>query len=467
MALSACKIRGLQIRLKPGMILGLLLLSSVAQAQDAHYWTNQYGTRAELLNGVVVGSIKDLSCTYYNPGALPLAKEQSLILTTVSWQIYSISISDVTADGSDLNTLQAGTAPSIFAFRFPFDALKGHNVTFVFLTRQDFKTNFHTKNIDPYGYPSGGDGDVYVAGELMAKTSLSEYWGGLSWAHLLGEKLGIGATWFVAYRGQEGRYQAIDQGAIADSTGSSIALIDDFSYWNVRTLLKLGLTFDYDPLTFGFTVTTPSINLFGKGSVFNNYSFINSDGTPGSVLVSNYQKDLSTNYKSPLSLAAGASYTFGDTEFHCTLEWFNSVDSYEVIDAEPFTGQTTGETYSPEIYTGLKSVFNWGIGVQHTFNERFSIYGSFITDKSALDTERGTRLAFTSWDIYHVTAGTAFSYQGIDITFGLSYGRGSDIINPVEVSTGGDFLNQYLNLIAGGESTYNRFKAIIGLSFNY
>ena len=41
-----------------------------SHAQDAHYWTLQDGTRAELLGGTVVGSIKDLSSTFYNPGAI-------------------------------------------------------------------------------------------------------------------------------------------------------------------------------------------------------------------------------------------------------------------------------------------------------------------------------------------------------------------------------------------------------------
>ena len=30
-------------------------------AQDSHYWTNQYGTDAQLLGGLVVGSVNDLS----------------------------------------------------------------------------------------------------------------------------------------------------------------------------------------------------------------------------------------------------------------------------------------------------------------------------------------------------------------------------------------------------------------------
>ena len=46
-----------------------LCLAPFARPQDSHYWTNQYGTRATLLGGAVIGSVLDLSGTYYNPGA--------------------------------------------------------------------------------------------------------------------------------------------------------------------------------------------------------------------------------------------------------------------------------------------------------------------------------------------------------------------------------------------------------------
>ena len=57
----------------------LLVLSActavTVSAQDAQYWTNQYGTRADLLGGVVVGSIADLSSTFYTPGMLALTTD--------------------------------------------------------------------------------------------------------------------------------------------------------------------------------------------------------------------------------------------------------------------------------------------------------------------------------------------------------------------------------------------------------
>ena len=47
---------------------GGALVAAPAAAQDAHYWSQQYGTRSELLSGAVVGSPQDLSTTFYNPG---------------------------------------------------------------------------------------------------------------------------------------------------------------------------------------------------------------------------------------------------------------------------------------------------------------------------------------------------------------------------------------------------------------
>jgi hypothetical protein len=45
-----------------------LLFAGPATAQDSQWWTNQYGNRARLLGGAVIGSARDLSAVYYNPG---------------------------------------------------------------------------------------------------------------------------------------------------------------------------------------------------------------------------------------------------------------------------------------------------------------------------------------------------------------------------------------------------------------
>jgi hypothetical protein len=62
-----------------------------AQAQDAHYWNDQYGTRAKLVGGLVVGSLVDLSATFYNPGAIAAVEAPRLIVGTDAWEIVSIT----------------------------------------------------------------------------------------------------------------------------------------------------------------------------------------------------------------------------------------------------------------------------------------------------------------------------------------------------------------------------------------
>ena len=49
-----------------------LSLASPLGAQDAHYWTVQYGPRASLLGGAVIGAVGDVSAAFYNPGGLAL-----------------------------------------------------------------------------------------------------------------------------------------------------------------------------------------------------------------------------------------------------------------------------------------------------------------------------------------------------------------------------------------------------------
>ena len=52
----------------------LILIFSYApiNAQETYYWNITYGTRSTLLGGAVIGSVSDLSATYYNPGAVAL-----------------------------------------------------------------------------------------------------------------------------------------------------------------------------------------------------------------------------------------------------------------------------------------------------------------------------------------------------------------------------------------------------------
>ena len=114
----------------------------------------------------------------------------------------------------------------------------------------------------------------------------------------------------------------------------------------------------------------------------------------------------------------------------------------------------------------LESVWNAGVGIQHTLREDLSLFGSFFTDFSAasdpdLDEIR-TEIAI--WDLYHLTGGVEFSFLGSNFTVGLQYVRGAEVVGS-DILPGASSDSQ----ATAGEDLalrYNRIKVLIGLSLD-
>jgi hypothetical protein len=457
----------------------LLILTAVpvaALAQDTHYWTNAYGTRGQLVGGVVIGSIVDLSSTFYNPGAITKTPDTNLIITTNAFQLTSIGLEGVFGGNEDVQSWQFGAAPSIFAFRFT-DKEKTNQFAASYLTRYTSTLRDSLYQIDQRNFLdwTGGGIDDFT-GSYNGELRLYEGWGGISWSRALSDGIGIGITQYIAYREQHGTFETIVQGVDpVTQEGGAALVMDEYNYWHVRTLWKLGAFFDYNPITFGISLTTPSIGFFGDGDVFYNRSVINldidDDGTPESSLASNYQDDVDITYRSPLSIGAGMSYRFGGplgkSVIHFSLEWFSGLDDYTVIDVEDFTTQTSGETVSNDLTLALSPVLNWGFGFEQIFSDRFTMYGSFIRDGAAYSTTSDSRIALATYDLYHVSWGSAFSIFGLHITFGLGFGFGSTTVHRVppidSIEEGG------LPIIDPVDSTlkYRRILGLIGFAFDF
>jgi hypothetical protein len=446
------------------IVILIIFITHLVNAQDANYWIHQYGTRADLLSGLVVGGVKDLSSIYYNPGAVPLAPEQSLVINANAFEFSRIVAQDGAGTGKDLISSQSGNAPGIFAVRISSSkSIKNHWVI-SYLTRHDFKLEVDGRRIDDRSSTDNDPTAQDFSGEIIVIRRLNEGWGGLTYGRNIGKKTAFGITQFISYRSQQGRDQAIGQLVNRSGQGAAAIAFDGYDYYNVRTLWKMGIAFDYRPISFGFAFTTPSISLFGNGSTVNNFSLIVPDSS-GSILASNYQEDLAAIYRSPMSISAGLNYRFRQSSLYFTIEWFNRVDEFSVLEPSDFIAQTSGRILSQDYKHELKSVTNFGLGIQHTFHERLSLYGSFITDRSAKIEGSDSHFATSNWDIYHLTAGTALTYGRLDLTLGLTYSYGRNQfdrgVNFNEATSSSVFKNpiDLQNII------YQRIKVIIGFSF--
>ncbi len=111
-------------------------------AQDAHNWTQQYGPRSSLLRGAVIGSVDDISATYYNPGALGLAPDLAFAITANVFERSGVVLEDGGGNGVDLGTARSGVRPSLVAGMLRRNLFGSSVLAYSLLTRvkgtQDF-----------------------------------------------------------------------------------------------------------------------------------------------------------------------------------------------------------------------------------------------------------------------------------------------------------------------------------------
>ncbi len=402
------------------------------QAQDAQYWDIQYGPVGQLLGGQVVGSARDLSATYYNPGGLAMRDSSEFLLSVQAFSMRTFSTRPVDG-GSFLSTSQTdfATFPGFVAFSFPRSWFgERTHMAFSLLTRQQLVIRVDQRFAGP---APARDGQYGL--ETLFDTHMAETWGGLTVSHRLSDRIGLGATLYGVYRGQRTRWEESLQLAYADGSGVGALAVDDFDYSHWRVLGKLGLAWEGDAARLGLAVTTPSAGLFGSGKAGFTRSAsgvdLNGDGRPDTLLNNGLDEDLTSTYKSSWAVSAGGSWRRGSFQVHTSAEWFAPVGEFDVLQ-----GQTGTQTGAPITLTqNLRSVVNAGAAVEYWFSgvsadrgpasRATALYGGFRTDFAASPEVVADEAASSNQDLYHLTAGTAFSLGGSRFSLGIEYTFGS------------------------------------------
>ncbi len=419
-------------RLLAGLVAATLALAftPAARAQDSHYWFDQFGNRALLLSGAVVGDPADLSSVYYNPGGLSLVEQTELLLAGLVISIGNTTLEEAVGPGTDLGQRVFDIAPSLIAGEIPMEGSK-HRFAYSVLKRQssEFRSGAQVDLTgDEFEVPT-----VELLGNAVrVDAKLSEYWMGGTWSYPVRPSLGVGVSTFIAVRSQRRFAGNTVQILSTDNRAAVGNVATDYDYWNWRVLWKLGVQGKFSDWDMGVTVTTPSLNLFGSGKVGNNLTLVgqavNENGDPLTEIANNFQTGLGATYKSPLSVAFGAGRSFGPTSLHLSLEYFARLSAYTVVDAQPFTGQTSGLDYDPKIVEELDDVVNLGVGVERVFSDDVLGYFGFHTDFNAASTNPRANLSLTKWDFYHVSGGATLNAAGTSFTLGGNLALASDQI---------------------------------------
>jgi hypothetical protein len=442
----------------------VLVMSSMprgAAAQDTQYWNLQYGTKGELLGGVAVGSALDMSATFYNPAAIVWVEDPKFILTASVFGMQTIKLVDQDPEQEAITSTRFGPLPSMFAGILPMKWFGG-KTGYSFLTRQQLDFRMSTSEGVIIGRDVPGD-SLSIGGEAILEENMGENWGGFSWARMLGEKASVGTTLFGVYRSQYLRQQQTVEALGAGGYGAAAYVANELDYYNVRALAKLGFYYDLGGTTLGLSLTTPSANLFGSGKVTSNRSLlgdIDADGTGDSRAEMNYGEGLDTEFRSPFSIALGASHQFKRLTGHITVEYFEAIDEYTVVDSPVGAGGPGVTSIEVRYENAATDVFNWGLGIEQEFGDNNSFYVSFITDQTSYQTVDAHRVSVSTWDIYHLGGGVALAIKGVDFTLGggIAWGRNEAVS---DASPGVGVLPA---TVVPKEIDYTRLKFIVGFA---
>jgi len=438
------------------------------KGQDANYWTHQYGARATLLGGAVVGSVLDLSGTYYNPGGLGLIDKPDIFETSKVFHYPQVILKGYGEEELDFSASTLGTAPSLAAGTLTSKGEGKHWIGFSFLTRHYVSTGLagsfvSERNVLPE------PGLESIVGDLRLNVNLSETWAGLTWAYKVKKTLGIGISPYFVARSHHTNNQTLAEALSTDGNISFLLNGREYRYLNFRVLCKIGAAFDFDNITLGLTLTTPSIKIYGKGNIGINTAVVgldlNGDGEKDDFLAADFQEKLEADYKTPVSLGLGLTYKFENLRLYGSAEWFAGMGTYEVMKGEDITLQSSGEARPVRVTHELDSIINFGIGVEYTFTPKFKTYASFTTDFSAISPDTETNLTVSTWNIYHMMAGSDFTLAGLSLTLGIGYAYGNKMTNrlPGESVTEVDpFL---VDLFSELKYKYSSIKLLFGFAF--
>jgi len=423
----------LLLRMSRFCALSVLALLSVAPAaaQDSQYWDIQYGPTAQLLGGLVVGSSRDLSATYYNPGGLSLGTSSDFLLSGQAFKAEFLSTKPVSGGPFlDKSQTQFDVFPGFFAFSFPKKWF-GDNTraAFSLLTRQQFNMRINQRFT---GETSTGGGRYGL--ETLFDQRMSETWGGLTLSHQISSRFGLGATLYGIYRGQRTRQEQSVQVVYPDGRGVSALVIDDFDYSHWGALAKVGLAWEGDRFRLGGAVTTPRLSVLGGGNVGFTRSAagadLNGDGKVDNLLVNGFDDALDAKYDSGWAVSGGASWRRGSFQWHASAEYFAPVDDLTVLQSPSLDSE--GQPIA--LVEQLSGVFNAGGGGEYWFGGVTAdegaaargtvVYAAFATDFTSSPDVLSREAASSNINLYHLSGGAAFSLGSSRFSVGATWAFG-------------------------------------------
>jgi hypothetical protein len=504
------------------LLFTLSLCNNILCAQDTHYWTNQFGPKGSILGNSIIGSVKDNSSIYYNPGYLALVDSDNISISASVYQYDMLTIKDGAGSGYDLNSNQTQILPSLVSGTFQFKKHKKHKFGYSILTKNQTGIKASSRidkelNVIPE-YNNAGDEEFI--GQFGLKTTLNEQWFGGCYSYKFNNHFSLGFTAFGAYRTQSMEYSYTSKVILPSLSDYSIFITPLISYSDIqsvematlRGIGKIGLALSYSRIDLGLTITTPSLPIYGSSTIqrdelsnninlddknFTEYAQNATNNTQFILAADSFRFDLNQNtfsvndrqssstdkikttYKSPLSIAAGIvfksksldEYLMPKRKLFFSFEYFSSIDPYYLIEPEArgvIRPLNDNYQYTSVDFMGImeapRSVFNMAVGFEQRITKKINLLASFRTNNSFSDGYYSDMsISQSFWNLWHFSLGGIYKKKRSAISIGLSYCDGFGQMQPYVVMTD----PKEENFLQGNDYVTTSIFRSISLSLGY
>ncbi len=485
----------------------MILFPAGSKSQTHNYWTRSFNEESSLLSGAVVGGGSGPSAIYYNPASISEVRASRLSINASLFSYLIVTVKDALGDGINMNSTRFNIEPRFVSYMLKWKKHPAWSFEVAFLNNENTRTMLSEsieKNLDILTTIPGIERYFAV---VQYVNTFRDDWVGIGGSVQVFPRLYAGISMFAAVKSLE--YTAklnIAAYSENDSIELEYAPYSSTSYTNekylrmndYRLLFKAGLLYKADRFSFGLTLTTPSVGgVYSDGKrVFHNqsqYNIIDTHTleTVPDYLVADYQekKQVRVGYKTPLSLAAGFTYSVrgGKRIFYTSAEYFFGIDPFRMAHAEEgeniLSGVYHGDVPLDDWLTfvsGADPVFNIAFGYSWTLKKDLLLMGGFRTDfnyQKNFDFEEFSgynKINNLNLDLYNLTAGLSWNIKGQNFITGLQYtvGRTGDQRQLVNLSDPVEWNEVEQAPLQGTRSDdmttiYNAISLYFGASFNF
>ena len=459
-------------------------------AQDSNYWSSNYGPGGLMTPGASIADTKDSGVFFYNPALLAIRPKTALEFSASLYQFESNRIIDALGKGKDLKSVSGGVSPQMHSGSFElkkneklvlaYALIHTHILNDRVNQRQDTRMNVLNDSYSP--------GSEYYIGQFSEINQISEIAAVFSAGYKLSRKLSVGATLEVPIRKQSFDIEYSGRALQNLPTGSDVIFppltstesVYRVDYTQVSLKPKLGLAYNQSQHHFGLMVTLPLTRIFSQGTLMSDNVvtalYLSPTSDPLNFLANTRQEKLKTNYKAPLSIAAGYSYDFGRSQIYVVAEYFAKMNDYNILTPRneyfirPDTGSANSTTQALlKFKDARKAVTNAAVGV--TFPVKSSVMGyvalrtdfSYADEKAFVD-EDGYVSYTTNWDTYHAQIGANIRRPKFSFRPGLllSYGTTNTYRSEVNFDTPNES-----NLLLGNPVAAKATHLVAGFLLSY